>query len=350
MKRNMATAGFSDGDDGEEGKEGKRPEVVGVVSVNFESQAPSLTDIEQVFAGGLPADLAALNLSRNMLSNIGTRLYSLTSLTSLDLSRNRLTHLDDGISALTQLVELSLLSNKLKMSTLPLEELAAMPALQLVDLSYNEKLEKVEASARLRALFGARVRLCSLNLGAVTNNQDQAPKESACDRDSTLLSAQLAPWSTPHLRRRLAAEFGIQTDPDTVPREEMMAILLRQYDQAGLLHNRRLKTAQGVPLNAQLVRQIEQTLSTLAWPTSTRERPKVAADKYFTMNRPMTKFTSEMGAKNLKNEAKLQKYGVLWALINQAIQSVDPEFAQLYTGVAVTNGFTDSPHIDTGTG
>jgi len=45
--------------------------------------------------------------------------------------------------------------------------------------------------------------------------------------------------------------------------------------------------------------------------------------------------------------AKLQRYSALWELINRVIDSVDPEYALIYTGVAVTKGFRDSPHIDT---
>jgi hypothetical protein len=41
------------------------------------------------------------------------------------------------------------------------------------------------------------------------------------------------------------------------------------------------------------------------------------------------------------------RYAELWELINKAIEGVDPEYAAKYTGVAVTKGFRDSPHIDT---
>lgn len=62
---------------------------------------------------------------------------------------------------------------------------------------------------------------------------------------------------------------------------------------------------------------------------------------------PNTKFTVEGGKKARLNAVKLQKYAVLWELILHVLRSVDPHYADMFTGVAVTMGFTDSPHIDT---
>ena len=78
-----------------------------------------------------------------------------------------------------------------------------------------------------------------------------------------------------------------------------------------------------------------------------RERPTIQADKYITLQVPNTKFTVPTGAKAKLNAAKLEKYSELWELINIAIASVDTDFAAKFTGVAITNGFRDSPHIDT---
>ena len=94
---------------------------------------------------------------------------------------------------------------------------------------------------------------------------------------------------------------------------------------------------------------------------------------------PNTKFTVEGGKKARLNAAKLQRYSVLWELILRLVQDTDPDYAAIFTGrvalfcfccdvcdsyveelllikinsivdfvgVAVTMGFTDSPHIDT---
>ena len=96
-----------------------------------------------------------------------------------------------------------------------------------------------------------------------------------------------------------------------------------------------------------LVKELTACLRTLHWPTTTRERPKVQAQRYFTLQVPNTKFTVETGKKARLNAAKLEKYKVLWDLILRVLRSVDPVYADVFTGVAVTMGFTDSPHIDT---
>jgi hypothetical protein len=124
-----------------------------------------------------------------------------------------------------------------------------------------------------------------------------------------------------------------------------MKLLLQEYANDG---PRTIVRARGVPLEDKtLVDQLTDCLRNLSWPTTTRERPKVQAFRYFTLQRPDTKFTVETGAKAKLNAAKLEKYAEIWELLNKAIAIADPEFAVAYTGVAVTNGFKDSPHIDT---
>lgn len=56
---------------------------------------------------------------------------------------------------------------------------------------------------------------------------------SACDRDSSELADQLAPWSTPHLRRRLESLFGVIADPEAVKRDELLQLLIREYNARG---------------------------------------------------------------------------------------------------------------------
>ena len=123
-----------------------------------------------------------------------------------------------------------------------------------------------------------------------------------------------------------------------------MELLLQEYAKAG---PRRIVQAQGKPVAPALITALTACLRTLAWPTTTRERPKVQAHRYFTLQRPDTKFTVETGAKAKLNAAKLEKYADIWALLNETLASVDKDFAEAYTGVAITYGFTDSPHIDT---
>lgn len=215
--------------------------------INFESKG--LTNCEPVIEAleNIPKDsissskptLTTLNLSRNKLKVIDSQLYSVATLVSLNLSRNWLIKLESGISSLTNLTELLLHSNTLKMSTLPVDELAKMPSLALIDLRYNEKLEKQQAAEQLRQAFGERLRLRDRATIAIdmTAAQIRGSKESACDRDATLLRSQLAPWSTPQLRARLADTFGVPTNVDTVSREQVMDMLLEQYEKERSSHS-----------------------------------------------------------------------------------------------------------------
>jgi hypothetical protein len=64
------------------------------------------------------------------------------------------------------------------------------------------------------------------------------------------------------------------------------------------------------------VAALTASLRSLAWPTTTRERPAVRADKYFTLQRPMTRFTVEEGTKARLNAGKVA------AIIVHAYRSV----------------------------
>ena len=92
----------------------------------------------------------------------------------------------------------------------------------------NEKLQKQVAAATLRSMFGDRLRLVEKGAGPSV-----PAVRSACDRDCTRLADQLEPWSTPCLRQRLASVFSVSTDPDTVGRDELMQLLLREYEARG---------------------------------------------------------------------------------------------------------------------
>lgn len=125
---------------------------------------------------------------------------------------------------------------------------------------------------------------------------------------------------------------------------QVMDQLLQAYALDG---PRNIVQAKGIPVNPSLVAELTSCLRSLSWPVTTRERPKVQAYRYFTLQRPDTKYTVQNGAKAKINAAKLEKYADIWALLNKTMASVDADFAEEYTGVALTYGFTDSPHIDT---
>merc|ERR1712194_331820 len=55
-----------------------------------------------------------------------------------------------------------------------------------------------------------------------------------------------------------------------------------------------------------------------------------------------------MGSRSaLAAKKKYEQNERLWQLAAAAMASVDPEFATNFTGLAVTQGFKGSPHIDT---
>ena len=68
---------------------------------------------------------------------------------------------------------------------------------------------------------------------------------AATRRDAETLEAQLQPWSTPQLRRRLADEFSVETDPEA-PRNVIMALLLTAYLREGLFDQRRIRRVRPV--------------------------------------------------------------------------------------------------------
>lgn len=102
----------------------------------------------------------------------------------------------------------------------------------------------------------------------------------------------------------------------------------------------------GVPVAADMLEKLERELETMEWPT--KGRPKVQAQRYFILNKPDTRFTKADGVKARVNAERLEKHAVLWDLAQEALASVDAEFASKnFTALAVTMNFRDSPHIDT---
>ena len=319
-----------------------------------------------------------LDLSRQRLEAIPHWTYvspppwSWEDVRVLDLSRNLLKGLPpDFFQRLPKLESLNLLGNELHIADMPLDalRLAISPSgkLRSIDLRYNQKLEKEKASALINDLAaksnsGACVRLARLegdDLPRISpRDGEEAPpkKESACDRDGTRLECQLAPWSTPQLRRRLAKVFGESTDPETVGRAEVMQRLLTCYaadrppgDVKSCTGGHRVeRRVLGTPLAPSLVEELTLALQETEWPRGTRERPKIDAEQYFTFNKPDTRFTKSDGAKAKLNAAKLEKHEKLWTLAEKALRSIDPEYCDKYfTALAVTYNFRDSPHIDT---
>ena len=96
-------------------------------------------------------DLRCLYLARNAIEEVGPGLAPLTRLTTLDLSSNLLEGAAlAGLAGLQELRTLSLGHNRLACRA-DLEPLAALPALQVLDVS-NNRIDDPEASALVQSL------------------------------------------------------------------------------------------------------------------------------------------------------------------------------------------------------
>ena len=127
---------------------------------------------------------------------------------------------------------------------------ALLPRLRLFDLRFNPKLHRgapqddgggASVPARAGGWLEAELREWMTRPGALllltpperrrggtrTGGVDGIIS-GACD-----LRAQLSPLSTPTLRRRLEAEFGVHTDPECTGRDGVLEALLDAYERVG---------------------------------------------------------------------------------------------------------------------
>lgn len=291
----------------------------------------------------LPPNLLELNLSRNSISCLPNSVLQLQHLISLDLSRNSLKGLPPEIRLLTNLEELMVLSNNLRLRLLPLEELASLAKLRLLDLRYNNKLKQGAMETIQSTLRQPNLTIPSTNMA--TSTTDAVMKLFACDRDATLLRSQLEPLSTPQLRKRLERTFAVKIDDDdhhAYDREFVMSQLLACYQECG---GRHIRAERGIPVRQERLDALLYELEAIHWPHTTRERPKIKAEYYMILQKPGS--GQPHSAKTQRETAKLQKYHRLFDLAVETIQEVDDDFSKKFTALAVTKNFTGSPHIDT---
>lgn len=305
----------------------------------------------------LPPNLRGIDLSRNSLKTVPAAIVArpaLTALISLNISRNALRGLPPEIRLLTNLAKLIAVSNHLRMRQLPLDALASLERLELLDLRYNRKLKQAALTALNEALLPRDSRLevrCTVppltaSQRNTSNDRDsQEKKLSACDRDATMLQSQLEPLSTPQLRKRLERSFGVLLDEGTeqaYDREFVMKTLLQCYENRGV---RKVRYEKGAPAATATLAALLARLEAVPWPRTTRERPKIRAEYYMILQKPGS--GAPNSAKTKKETAKLMKYKCLFDLAVNAMAEVDLEFSRRFTALAVTKNFVGSPHIDT---
>ena len=347
------------------------------------------------------ASLERLDLARNSLVELPAGLGGLKALRELDVARNRLRLLPPAVGLLVRLEKCIALSNRLwpLARSLPLEALERCTQLKLLDLRFNDKLKSVvtldtltrrlpntECLLTLKGPRGAG-NACAGGGGSGSGSGNHMAPVCAGDLDASLLQSQLEPLSTPTLRKRLAEQFGLPTDQETVGRAGVMQQLLQSHQAIG---PRATRSVRGKTLRHELESALLDTLRAVEWlPPGQRERPKVRASGYLTLQRPknaggpplaldthafagatpaaskgaaedakvaqptthpnaVLKATMAKAAKSARLAAeKLEKHRGLWDLAVAAIQDADPAYAATFTAIAVSFGFQGSPHIDT---
>ncbi|KAL7525237.1 hypothetical protein ACHAXR_002243 [Thalassiosira sp. AJA248-18] len=330
----------------------KQHKLINIVTDTLVLSNRNLTENEfhQYIALPLDLNLRIVDLSRNRLKCIPNQIFSFSRLTCLDVSRNSLQGFPPEIKQLTGLVTLNALSNHLRLRQLPLDALASLTHLKVLDLRYNRKLKQSALTTLQDALLPNNTQLeirCTIPSSAMPseNEQDSKQKLSACDRDATLLQSQLEPLSTPQLCKRLERSFGVPLDKDTeqaYDREYIMNTLLQCYKEHG---PRQVRHEKGIPVPPNRLAALLVELEAINWPRTTRERPKIRAEYYMILQKQGS--GKPDSARTKKETAKLMKYQRIFHLAVDALEDVDPEFANRFTALAVTKNFVGSPHIDT---
>lgn len=328
--------------------------------------------------------LTRLDLSRNCLVEVPAEIASLTALTALDLSRNRLKVLPQAIGALRELRELNLMTNHLRQleTSFPTAALSTLTRLRCLDVRFNQKLTNAKLADALAALVPGD---CQVLCGCPqTTPEPSTGHHHAGERDATLLRSQLEPWSTPALRRRLAVDFGTETDPNISDREEVLKLLLEGYTSRGPRAIRRIRGISLPSSSEPLLSELLALLRATVFPEGEkRERQTIQAQGYIILRRPLevceeedeeeeeeepatassqgqrqhglrperprTKVQSgkRLGWKQRTDQVKFEKHARAWALAVLIMRSVDPAYAEAFDAVAMTKNFVGSAHVDT---
>ena len=334
--------------------------------------------------------LQSLDLSSNEVSAL-PGLEQLTNLTHLDISRNWFKAIPKEVVHLRALTFLNARRNFLRPNTqsLAVEALASLPHLTKLDIQWNNKCKRQGWLDQLQKKLPTLPILMTVSFPAPVGS---FVGESPSVRDPLQLRAQLEPWGTLVLRRRLVTTFSCApTDPETCLRAEVMRRLLAQYKQhqmmdASGLAMRETIHVDGVPVQDENLLQ-EILVQLKKWVESKRsvkqERPSIRARNYMILRSPLefgpklaaavvsetaetatpvavtaadstvsasTTTTANVGKrgsrKALLAQQKWEQHQVLWDLAKRAMKMVDEDFSEKFTALAVTHGFSGSPHID----
>ncbi len=297
------------------------------------------------------SSIVELDLSHNFLSDI-PGLAKLTNLISLDIRRNEFRSLPQSLAQLPYLTKLNASRNNLRPSADFLVLLTQPPlqSLQSLDLTFNKKIFTQSLSDLLTSsLPDVRINITITSPpppGAYSGN-------SPGERDPMLLRSQLEPYTTLQLRKRLVETFGHKpySNYGLPPpgRAEVMSLLLEEYKKTGSA--RKLVRSLGIPVPEEHLKQVRVELD--AWSErydKFQERPMIKASKYMILRSPTEAEEKLIQLGSRRAHAAIRKYQQnlsLWEAAKAAMGTVDEDFANAFTGLAVTKGFIGSPHIDT---
>jgi hypothetical protein len=168
-------------------------------------------------------------------------------------------------------------------------------------------------------------------------------------RDATLLRSQLEPWPTAVLRDRLATVFGESYEAlDGISRGDIMRRLLAHYDDTNGDTNhpqRQTIRVQGTRIREDLELQLLDELRLWRTRHTVNTRPSIDAKSYMILRSPM-EFETKTSNHAKQAAKKLRRNQALWELAQTAVSEVDPVFGANFSALAITYGFTGSPHID----
>ena len=314
--------------------------------------------------------LRALNVSHNELMDL-PGIECMISLEELNLERNWFNTLPESIGKLTKLKKIDASRNFLRpnQGSLQFHILRSLPHLKVIDLTYNQKCGRPQHRGLVQKEVPQLTEVPMTLWEEVGNVEGSYVGKSAAERNPKLLRSQLEPWGTVNLRRRLVQDFGqIPTDPSTVNRANVMDRLLKCYAKEGLMDEitgvaqRKRMYLEGTPVSSTLIESLLVELR--AWTDETgkmnknRERPSIKANNYMILRAPKDEDVKTHDPTTKRHEStrasrreerkgkKLKKYRKIYDLALEALKKVDPIFAERCTEIAVTYGFTGSPHID----
>ena len=325
-------------------------------------------------------NIQTLDVSHNELSTL-PGISELVNLETLCIKRNWFNVLPSGIAKLHKLKLIDASRNFLKPNadSLQLMTLRNLTQLKLLDVSLNQKCRTADHRAYIKTFLLPLTDVKVTVWQEASNGENNCIGSCAAQRNAELLRSQLEPWGTVNLRRRLVRDFDCEpTDPQLVDRAEVMKRLLSCYRKEGILHfdnnkftedlnqgvgKRQIIKVDGTPVRKELLDDILTELQDWRFnnkrggSNTNRERPSIKAQCYMILRAPKVVDSRACDAleqgggksssrREKRRHKKMEGNSKLWQLAMQAMQETDQDFASKCSEIAVTYGFTGSPHID----